>query len=342
MKTINKILCITGTLLSFAAFLFFINAISQMSNENGIVLMSILAALSASIATICAMIFSNQRLFVFKNIFENANDAVTIINAQGKYVWQNRSNKILCGFDDNEISHNKPLFYINEKKISVTEELTKISEFSGIFSIEAKERMPRKVWISAFRVDDELGNTVCFVEMKRNVSEFLKLLEQTNAEKERLDKKVKNDFLTGVYNRMGFLAKIEEKIGGTIAFVDIDKFKDINDMFGHAIGDETLKSVANIISSNLRSSDIICRWGGEEFILWIDANEMTAFEICEKIRQKIESARPGGILTTCSFGIAKMEKNFELSIQNADNAMYFVKQNGRNSIKVFENNNQNP
>ncbi len=349
MTTTNKILCISASFLSLGAFMFCLAAIiksADAANDASVVFMSLLASLNASVFTVCIMIFFNQKLFIFKSIFENANDAITIIGKNGKYIWQNRANRVLCGFNDAELKENSAEFFINDRKIDTVGELRKISEFSGIFSIASKEQTPKKVWISAFKVENELENSICYVEMRRNVSEFLKLLEQTTREKERLEQKSKSDFLTGVYNRAGFLSKMDEKyqnlhITGCVVFADIDKFKDINDMFGHRSGDEILKSVAKLMDSSLRASDIVCRWGGEEFVLWIDADEQTTHEICEKIRHKIEAARPIGIFTTCSFGIAAVKRDIQEAIKEADEAMYAAKQNGRNSVKVFENNNQN-
>lgn len=330
-----------GAVLSFAALIFCLDAISKIQGGASSIFIAVLISLLSFALTICIAIFLNQRLTIFKNIFENANDAIAIIDSKGKYIWQNRANKNLCDFDIKKLSSKAPSFFVDNKKLSLIDELNKISEFSGIFGIESKECTPKKVWISAFKVIDEINNTVCYVEMKRNISEFLKLLEQTNAEKERLEKKAKRDFLTGVYNRDGFLSKIDEKIDGSIVFVDIDKFKEINDTFGHEIGDSILKSVAHTLSNGLRSSDVVCRWGGEEFVIWIDATDEAAFQICEKIREKIELSKPNGILITCSFGIAPLEHGLQESIKNADSAMYQAKQSGRNSVKIFENKNQN-
>ncbi len=349
MRTTNKVLYAIGAILSLLIWFFCIDAITAIepsSNKNSIIFMSIIVSFCAAASAACVVLLITQKIFIFKDIFENANDAISIIGKNGAYIWQNKANMLLLGFRDNELKNVDASFFINNTKVSTIEELEKISEFSGIFKVPTKEQNKR-VWISAFRVDDELSNTLCYVEMKRNVDEFLKILEQTNKEKEKLEKKANSDFLTGLYNRAGFLSKLEEKyqslkrISGCIVFVDIDKFKHINDTFGHQMGDQILISVARLISQNLRASDIICRWGGEEFVFWIDANVAITIEICEKIRQKIEDAKPFGILTTCSFGVAKVEGDVEKAIMLADEAMYIAKQNGRNNVRVFENNNQN-
>ncbi len=274
MKTTNKILCAAGAVLSLFVWLFCLNVIdtaASQANQGIAVFMSLTASACAAVSAVCAMFFLNQQIFAFKNIFENANDAISIIGRDGKYIWQNKANMLLLGLRDSELRSMDASFFINDAKVSTLSELEKISEFSGIFKVAAKEK-PKKVWISAFKVEDELENTLCYVEMKRNVSEFLKILEQTNREKEKLEKKAKSDALTGLYNRAGFMSKLEERyqalrISGCVVFADIDKFKDVNDMFGHQMGDEILVGVAKLISQNLRASDVVCRWGGEEFVL---------------------------------------------------------------------------
>lgn len=152
------------------------------------------------------------------------------------------------------------------------------------------------------------------------------------------------DQLTKIYNRHSFyeLAKKEvaraDRNEENISFgiIDIDFFKKVNDNFGHATGDEVLKTVAKIISSSIRITDLIARHGGEEFVLLMPSTSAKdANVVAERIRNTIENYKFDKIgKLTVSIGIsekAKKEK-IEDTINRADIALYKAKENGRNRI----------
>lgn len=158
------------------------------------------------------------------------------------------------------------------------------------------------------------------------------------------------DFLTGLYNRRYFfdagkpifLKNRRKNTPIAIAMVDIDKFKLINDTYGHDIGDIAIKEVRSILEDNLRSSDLIARFGGEEFcILLEDINEDQTKAVFEKIRQCFEENE---IITpkvkikyTISTGICfGLEKNLDEMIKISDEALYYSKENGRNKVTIFK------
>lgn len=104
-----------------------------------------------------------------------------------------------------------------------------------------------------------------------------------------LEEKAHIDALTKVYNRHRFHELIEElEFDYSLLMIDIDNFKKLNDTFGHDIGDISLREIANIIKSNIRKSDILARWGGEEFILILPkTNYYTGLKIADSIREII-------------------------------------------------------
>ena len=127
----------------------------------------------------------------------------------------------------------------------------------------------------------------------------------------------------------------------SIIAIDIDRFKKINDTFGHNMGDEVLIKVANILRSSIRKSDIVARFGGEEFvILLINASLDEATSIAEKIRVTIEKTiikvDNREIRITSSFGVATLNKenNEEITttLQRADDLLYIAKKHGRNEV----------
>lgn len=154
------------------------------------------------------------------------------------------------------------------------------------------------------------------------------------------------DSLTKIYNRRK-LEKLmslqisqskKENTTFSIIFFDIDNFKKINDEFGHNIGDKILISLSKIVSQNIRKSDIIGRWGGEEFIIILPYTDVNgALKTTEHLKELINNYNFGiGRAVTSSFGITQY-KNKDTKkelVERADEAMYFVKNNGRNGIKI--------
>jgi diguanylate cyclase (GGDEF)-like protein len=129
----------------------------------------------------------------------------------------------------------------------------------------------------------------------------------------------------------------------SIAILDIDFFKLVNDKYGHNIGDEVLKKFAQLLTTHVRSCDFVARYGGEEFIIYFpNIDCKTAFDIAEKLRELIyqNPIKVSGnklISLTCSFGIASFNENkpIKQSIADADQALYQAKNSGRNNVVIY-------
>ncbi|MBP6281278.1 MAG: GGDEF domain-containing protein, partial [Leptotrichiaceae bacterium] len=129
-----------------------------------------------------------------------------------------------------------------------------------------------------------------------------------------------------------------------ILLMDIDFFKRINDTYGHNTGDAILKSISKIILTQVRTTDIVARWGGEEFICLLPNTALTEGHIvANRIRNKIEKENfPKVGKVTLSIGVAENVGNYstiEEIINNADIALYSSKQNGRNRVSLWQANN---
>ena len=127
--------------------------------------------------------------------------------------------------------------------------------------------------------------------------------------------------------------------------LDIDHFKNINDTYGHLVGDDVLKATATTISSSVRRGDIVGRYGGEEFIVMLPSvTQAQVVDIAEKIRKSIKNINfKDGKKTfsvTISIGISKYDKNNDIDtlIGNADKALYKAKNSGRDNIIVYNDN----
>jgi len=153
------------------------------------------------------------------------------------------------------------------------------------------------------------------------------------------------DPLTGVFSRssgeevleLQFTIASRSNAALSVAFIDLDHFKSINDRFGHEAGDQTLRDMTDTVSSNLRRGDLLARWGGEEFLLIMPDADMTQAEAALlRLRSIGFGMRPDGAPLTASIGIAErgadQAANWKALIDLADRRMYLAKQGGRDRV----------
>ena len=165
-----------------------------------------------------------------------------------------------------------------------------------------------------------------------------------NEQNIKLEELVSKDPLTHLYNRRAFMSLLDKELSRakrhssttTLAILDIDHFKKVNDTFGHNIGDEVLCRFASELVNNMRLEDLICRWGGEEFVvlLWGTTAD-DAFSSMNQIRENISNVEFDTVgKVTFSTGMATMEKaeDFKSWLHRADEALYKAKESGRNCI----------
>lgn len=180
-------------------------------------------------------------------------------------------------------------------------------------------------------------------ETQNSLAEAHAMLAIKNKELEAI---AATDRLTGLYNRL----KLDSVFNSSLRYckrynrplsailLDIDRFKSINDTFGHQVGDIALKELSSILSKNLRQTDTVGRWGGEEFlIICPETDSDQATLTAEKLRKVIEQHNfPTVQHITCSFGISQHHTNDTEDdiIKRADEALYAAKRNGRNRVEV--------
>lgn len=154
------------------------------------------------------------------------------------------------------------------------------------------------------------------------------------------------DGLTGIFNRRFFELRIMEEIerarryGNQMAVImaDIDQFKQLNDEFGHLLGDEVLRQVSSIFHQQVRKIDVVCRYGGEEFaVLLTQTNPEQAMLVAEKLRKTVESWQFPGVprTITISAGVAAFPnhgRSRDEIVRAADSGLYAAKQSGRNRV----------
>lgn len=175
------------------------------------------------------------------------------------------------------------------------------------------------------------------------VAQRTRELSEKNQELERI---VITDRLTGLYNRLR-LDQMQEKeiayaerygIGFSLLLLDIDKFKSINDRYGHHVGDSVLIAIAGVLSDNIRKTDTLGRWGGEEFmIICPNTSFESAMAMAENIRQKVAEHEYDIVgAKTISIGVASYRNGDTILalMERADAALYRAKAGGRNRVEA--------
>lgn len=188
----------------------------------------------------------------------------------------------------------------------------------------------------------------------------VKLIRQTQ-ELEKAQEKLKllasKDSLTNLYNRRYFIdtatliLNLAKRNGtqSTILMLDIDRFKSINDNYGHQVGDKVITTLAKLLQHNTRKNDVVCRWGGEEFIILLPNTQITgAIVLANKIKEEInnkpilitEENSEKSFYFTASIGLTQVVKedkdSIEDAIKKADIALYEAKNTGRDKICIYD------
>lgn len=170
-----------------------------------------------------------------------------------------------------------------------------------------------------------------------------------------LKRNAQRDHLTQLYNKQYFNTALEKLIkdknhyykGIALLLIDCDYFKRINDRYGHVSGDMLLATIANAVAKSVKQSDIVCRFGGEEFcVISPNTTRFQAYKISERIRTNVQKIpfhfKGETVSVTISCGVSHMDCNEDKSslkmVNEADTALYLAKNNGRNQTVLFSEN----
>lgn len=272
-------------------------------------------------------------------------DANTVI----KYV--NPSFSKLTGYSSDELLGKKPTLLKSGQTPKQTYQemwatLLKGNSWSGQLVNRKKSGTIYYEKVHMAPIKNKAGLTTHFVSIKLDITQEKKSHDQ-------LTSMAHFDSLTGLCNRLFFYEKLQyavtlakrenEKIA--LLFLDLDKFKPINDAYGHSVGDKVLREVALRLKSAVRESDCVGRIGGDEFVIFLPKvqSKHQVLNICEKIKNKLNKPiliHNNPISVECCIGVALYPDHGEsvkLLSQNADSAMYEAKATGGNIIRLFSN-----
>lgn len=294
-----------------------------------------------------ALIRSEEK---YRLIAENMTDLVTVIDNAGIITYASPSFTPVLGF---------PLEYYEGKNaidIVHPEDLPAIQgQFLSLFrskgSAEMEFRYEHKtkewIWLEAkgtYFVDEKNGEGFILVVSR--------VIEEKKMMREKLTQMAFHDELTGLPNRRLFQEIMRQTLkeakrneeSCALLYMDLDKFKWVNDHLGHSVGDELLKRLSKRVRRSLRESDVFARQGGDEFLVLLpDTEENEAMAIGKRILDSLQEAwqiRGNSFTTTSSIGIAMFPKDgstMDKLKTNADKALYRAKENGRNTYIAYSN-----
>lgn len=266
-----------------------------------------------------------------KLIFKNGEFVLTDLESTNGIIINNRSisEKVLESLDKITIGRISFTYKIRENKGQIKKTLTPDDTRA---------------------LDEDLRNIIEGLEQSPLKNQLLAFQNKFNSKKRNLIGMAYGDELTGLYNRRYFDKVLETEIKRavrynrplTLIMVDIDHFKKFNDTYGHQKGDSVLRTVSTILKENSRSSDIVCRYGGEEIaVILPEQNINHGINTAEKLRTTLalEAKEIENVEITASFGISTTGKDVytgEQLIKNSDTALYKAKKSGRNCTIAYD------
>ena len=288
-------------------------------------------------------------------IIEQTVDSIISTDLEGKIINWNNGSEHLLGFQANEIiGKNIDIIYNKHDKDFLKSSISILID-TGEFSIDTsyitKEKKVVPVSLSLTLLRDEKGEPISVVTYSKDITER-KIAERSLLhQKDILDYQAHHDILTELPNRLLFYDRLTQAIEKAkrnrnnlaILFIDLDRFKQINDSLGHSYGDEVLKIVADRLQGVIRKEDTLARLGGDEFTILLEElqNAKNASVLATKILRTLEEpivVHGTSLYISSSIGISlfpKDDTNATNLLKYADVAMYKAKNEGRNNFQFY-------
>ncbi len=308
---------------------------------------------------------------LFRLAFENANVGMCLVDLTGRFMKVNQQMCQIFGYNADEFEQMNVNDITHPNHKYMTQELLEQAAHGKQEHFTYEKQYLHKaghiLWgqISSSLVRNGSGKPLYFISHIQDITERKHAedaLRQAKAELEAKNQELyqayireqllaRTDTLTGINNRRYFFEVAVHEFNAAVRYghplavvmFDIDHFKELNDAYGHQIGDDTLRSLAQLTRQQLRDADILARYGGEEFIILLPYTTASqAYLVAERIRERAASFRlmvgPHKIGITLSLGVAGFDSetdSLDKLVQRADQAMYEAKNSGRNRTLLF-------
>ena len=282
--------------------------------------------------------------------------AVFLLDSEGRLILRREKGKLVCRIREGDSIIERPGYSD-----------TALTTGQAVVAIDMDEKFGccentrSEVFLPLISFGQKIGLLLCSsaakeafqksdVQSLESMADIIATAIQNASYVEKVRMLANMDGLTGIFNRRYFETKFPDKIaeasryggGLSLLMIDIDKFKSINDEFGHILGDEVLRQVCSVLRQNLRKVDLLCRYGGEEFVVIAPATTgQNAVGLAEKLRKSIAKFPFPGIprSVTISIGVADFPAHGDSRdnlVGAADTALYRAKQQGRNCVLPAE------
>ncbi|MEJ6476766.1 bifunctional diguanylate cyclase/phosphodiesterase [Pseudoalteromonas piscicida] len=303
---------------------------------------------TATIQDISYISSLNRQLELTNVVFEHATEAIMITNNKNEIIMVNRAFERLTGYNGHELLGQDPAVLSSGKQDkafyeSMWDALNSRGHWKGEIHNRRKNGQiyPEELTLSV--VKDEQGEVSNYVGIFRDITEWKRNESQ-------LTFYANHEPLTALLNRRSFMHRLEEQISGSrsnntscsLLFIGLDRFKEVNDVFGPEIGDKVLISVAKRLKNAVRQNDIIARYGGDEFALLLTQSDVeSALKVAQKLAQKLSQPYVFNEITielTCSTGVAQLEAGSRITaanlLRNAAHALNSVKKTERGQVAL--------
>jgi len=292
---------------------------------------------------------AEAQLRLYANVYEHSGEGIFISNRDNRILAVNPAFTRMSGYSIDELRGQNPRLLASGKTPpKIYQEMWGALEQTGYWQGEVwnqrKDGRIHPEWLSISVARDPAGGITHYIGRFTGISE-------RKASEEQITHLAHHDALTGLLNRYSLQGRLEQALATVrreqcalaVMFIDLDHFKGINDILGHAVGDALLVEVAQRLRNSVRDSDVVARLGGDEFVLVLTEvdNATTAARVADKILRTLD--RPYRIEKeelhiTPSIGLAFYPDDgddCETLMKHADTAMYHAKSQGRNNIQFF-------
>jgi diguanylate cyclase (GGDEF)-like protein/PAS domain S-box-containing protein len=291
-----------------------------------------------------------QRLELWGKVFEASSESILILDAQRRLVTANASFYRATGYRADDVAGQEPTFIFGTQEHDdilpgVIDSVNRLSTWHGEAHIRRRAGSDYPAWLMMSAVRDRRAN------LSHYICTLIDITDRKKSEA-RIQFLAEHDVLTELPNRELFVKRLGIVLGNArragqrvaVLFIDLDRFKDINDSLGHHVGDNLLRSVSRRLLQAVRSNDTVSRLGGDEFTVILNGVSNAA-DVTRTIEDRLlplvrQPHEVGGVTlqVSCSVGVALFPDDgadIETLMQNADAAMYQAKGAGRNLVKFF-------